>query len=70
MVIFILAAIFKNTKYASIALKFNIQYIFNNNDIDIKLYQKAIIKLNKRFFNLIVIVNNYIMIFNFRKIIF
>lgn len=39
----------------------------NNNNFNIKLYKKIIIKINRKFFYLIAAVNNYIEIFIFEK---
>lgn len=55
----------KNTKSASKASQFDPLLVSNNVDIDEKLRRKAMIKANRRNFNLIVAANNYIETFTF-----
>lgn len=55
----------KNIKSPSSIFLTNIWFMFFNNNINNKLYEKIIIKINKKFFNLIISANNYIKVFIF-----
>lgn len=55
----------KNIKSASKVSQLYLLLISNNIDINEKLHEKAIIKANRRTFNLIAAVNNYIETFTF-----
>lgn len=67
IVILTLAIRLKNIKSANNASKSNFWLIFNNININIKLYGKTIIKANKKIFNSILAPNNYIEILIFKK---
>lgn len=67
VIIFIVIAKPKNTKSTGKALQFNLLFVSKDIDIDKKLYKEAIIKINKKTFNLITAANNYIKTFTFEK---
>lgn len=67
LVIFIIIAKSKNIKSANRTLQFNLLLMSNNININMKLYKKAIIIINRRTFNLITTTNNDIKIFIFEK---
>lgn len=47
------------------ALHSNTTFISNNNNSNIELYGEIKIKVNRRFFNLIMVINKYVKIFTF-----
>ncbi len=57
----------KNTKPASKASQSATQLVSNDNDIGVDFYDKAMIKVNRRLFKIIVVTNKYIEIFTFRE---
>lgn len=57
----------KNTKSVNKILQSNSLLIFNNIDINEKLYREAMIKVNRKTFNLIAAANYYIKIITFRE---
>lgn len=55
----------KNTKSADNASQLTTRLMSNDNDINVKLYSKAIIKANGRLLKIITVANKYIEIFIF-----
>lgn len=57
----------KNIKFADNISQFDLWLVFNNISINIELYKKTMIKVNRRTFSSIMAINNYIKIYIFEE---
>lgn len=57
----------KNIKFADNISQFDLWLVYNNISINIELYRKTMIKVNRRTFSSIMAINNYIEIYIFEE---